>query len=115
MTPDRSDDEPPVITADYVLDVWRRRKWIAVTVAVAVFAAAAAVIRSLPNLYRSSATVLIDRAVSEEFVKASVTAGLETRIQSIQQFVTSRDHLSQMIERLQLYPNERGLTPLEDL
>lgn len=115
MNSDFPDDDAPVLTAEYVLDAWRRRRWIAITVAVATVAAAYVVISSLPNLYRSSATVLVERAVSEEFVKASVTAGLETRIQSIQQFVISREHLSQMIDTLGLYPEERRSVPLVDL
>ena len=54
-------------------------------------AAVAAAALSLPDLYRASATVLVERQeVSEAFVRPSVTAELETRIQTIHQQVMSR-------------------------
>src|SRR6188768_524740 len=82
--PDYQLDSPSSLTADAVLDVWRRRKWIGIIVFAAVFAAAAVAVMSLPNLYRASATVLVERPrISEAFVRQSVTAELETRIQTI--------------------------------
>ena len=51
---------------------------------------------SLPNLYRAKATVLVGRQqVSEAFVRPSVTAELETRIQTIKEEVMSRARLSE--------------------
>jgi polysaccharide chain length determinant protein (PEP-CTERM system associated) len=71
---------------------------------------------SLPNLYRASATVLIERPqVSEAFVRTSVTAELETRIQTIHRQVMSRVRLTDMITRLDLYPELRGVVPMDAL
>ena len=102
------------VTPDSVLEAWHRRKWVAVVVFVAVLAATITATVSLPDLYRASATVLVDRQeVSEAFVRPSVTAELETRIQTIHQRVTSRARLTDLINRLGLYPELRGRVPVE--
>jgi succinoglycan biosynthesis transport protein ExoP len=102
------------VTPDSVMEVWHRRKWVGVLVFTAVFAATITATASLPDLYRASATVLVDRQeVSEAFVRPSVTAELETRIQTIHQRVTSRARLTDLIGRLGLYPELRGVVPIE--
>ena len=88
LTPDstRNDDEPRPnqFGVDYLRQVWRRRKWTALFAFGAAAAAMAGVILSLPNLYRATATVLVDRQeVSENFVRGSVTADPQTRIRII--------------------------------
>src|SRR5206468_2847581 len=72
---------------------------------------------SLPNLYRATATVLIERQqqVSEAFVRPSVTAELETRIQTIHQQVMSRARLTDVITRFGLYPDLRSVVPIDAL
>src|SRR4051812_21647786 len=99
---------------DFVLDVWQRRKWLAILVFVAVFAGAASLVTSLPNLYRGTVTVLVERQqVSEAFVRPSVTAELETRIQTIHKQVMSRARLSDVIARLGLYPELKERVPMD--
>jgi len=84
--------------------IWSRRKWLAIPVFVLPFAAATTVIVSLPNLYRSTATVLVDRQqVPESFVRPTVTSELETRLQSISQEILSRSRLEGLITRFGLY------------
>jgi succinoglycan biosynthesis transport protein ExoP len=101
---------------DVVLDVWRRRKWIGILTFAAVCAGATAAAVSLPNLYRATATVLVERQqVSEAFVRPSVTAELETRIQTIHQQVMSRARLTDVILRLGLYRDLRGIVPIDAL
>jgi len=117
MTQTEFHTEPAsAFTADAVLDVWRRRKWIGIVVFIVVFAAALAAVVSLPNLYRASATVLVERPrVSEAFVRQSVTAELETRIQTIHREIMSRTRLSEMISKLNLYADLRGVVPMDAL
>lgn len=101
---------------DYVLEVWQRRKWVALALFSAALAAAITVTRSLPDLYRATATVLVERQqVSEAFVTSSVTAELETRIQTIREQVMSRARLTELIHRLDLYPELRGKASIEGL
>src|SRR5437867_3112930 len=101
---------------DRSLDVWSRRKWLALVVFVAVAGAAVPVAQSLPNLYRAAATVLVERQqVSEAFVRPSVTAELETRLQTIREDVMSRSRLSELIARLNLYPEMRRRAPIDSV
>jgi polysaccharide chain length determinant protein (PEP-CTERM system associated) len=105
---------PP--TLDQALQAWRRRAWLAVTVFAAVACTAVTVALSLPNLYRATATVIVEgQEVSEAFVRPSVTAELETRLQSIREAVMSRTQLADLIRRLNLYADLRATVPLEHL
>jgi len=99
---------------DFVLDVWQRRKWLALAVFAAAFSGIASLALSLPNLYRATATVMVERQqVSEAFVRPTVTSELETRIQTIHKQVMSRARLSEVITRLDLYPELKGRVPME--
>jgi polysaccharide biosynthesis transport protein len=101
---------------DQVLQIWRRRKWIAIAAFCSVAAAALTTAASLPDLYRASATVLVEhQEVSEAFVRPSVTAELETRIQTIHQRIMSRERLSEVIARFNLYPELQDVVPIEGI
>ena len=91
----RLDDRPAHrVGLETVLELWMRRKWVALLVFGAVLAASVSVTISLPDLYRATATVLVEtQHVSEEFVRSSVSAELETRIQTIREDVMSRARL----------------------
>jgi polysaccharide chain length determinant protein (PEP-CTERM system associated) len=93
---------------DFVLELWARRKWTALIVFTTVVAGIVSLTLSLPDLYRASATVLIERQqVSETIVRPSVTAELETRIQMIQQELMARTRLTDLITRFDLYQDLR--------
>jgi protein tyrosine kinase modulator len=99
---------------DIVMGVWHRRKWLAILVACAGCAAVVTVTLALPSIYRSSASVIVERQeVSEAFVRPSVTAELETRIQTIRQRVESRARLEDVIKRFGLYPEMQRSEPIE--
>ena len=89
---------------DTLLAVWSRRKWLAMLAFVIPTAAGLGLITFLPNLYRSTATVLVDRQqVPEAFVRSTVTSALETRLHTISQEVLSRSRLEALINRFDLY------------
>jgi len=93
---------------DRIRAVWKRRKWLAILVFLLPFTGAASVILSLPNLYRSKATVLVERQqVPESFVKSTVTSELETRLQTISQEILSRSRIEDLIRRFGLYADLR--------
>lgn len=105
-TPDDSARFPSVHAA---VEALRRRKWIALFAFASALAAAISVVRSLPDLYHATATLLVDsQQVSEAFVRPTVTAELETRIQTIRQEVLSRARLTALIADLDLYPDLRA-------
>src|SRR5881398_2849649 len=101
---------------DGVLAVWSRRKWLAILAFAAPMAAAASLITFLPNLYRSTATVLVDRQqIPETFVRSTVTSALETRLQTISQEILSRSRLEALITRFALYPDLWTQAPSEEV
>jgi polysaccharide chain length determinant protein (PEP-CTERM system associated) len=86
--------------------------------AIVVFAAglsgAVTVAKALPSMYRSTATVLVERQqVPETFVRPSVTGELETRLQTVSQQILGRARLGDLILRLDLYPDLRRRHSLE--
>ena len=101
---------------DTLLAVWSRRKWLAMLAFVIPTAAGLGLITFLPNLYRSTATVLVDRQqVPEAFVRSTVTSALETRLHTISQEVLSRSRLEALINRFDLYVELRKRAALEDV
>src|SRR5438093_2195592 len=97
------------------LDIWSRRQWLAVVVFALMLAGTATVATFLPRIYRSTATVLVERhQVPESFVRSSITGELETRLQTISQEILSRDRLANLITRFALYPDSRRV-PMEAL
>ena len=101
---------------DTVLAIWSRRKWLAIIGFVFPLTAAASVVTFLPNIYRSTATVLVDRQqIPETFVRSTVTSALETRLHTISQEILSRSRLEDLINRFGLYADLRTRVPLEDV
>jgi len=99
---------------DRLVDVWRRRRWLGIVTAVLIASGAVSLAKFLPDLYRASATVLVERRqVSEAFVRSSVTGELETRLQTISQEVLSRARLEELITRFDLYREARRAGAIE--
>src|SRR5204862_7611775 len=62
---------------DTLLEVWSRRKWLAILAFAFPLAAGVSLTAFLLNIYRSTATVLVDRQqIPETFVQATVTSAL---------------------------------------
>ncbi|HEX6030471.1 MAG TPA: hypothetical protein VFY90_03495 [Tepidiformaceae bacterium] len=94
---------------DRVWALWNRRKWLGIVVFLLPFTAATAVIMALPDLYQSTALVMIERQqVPEAFVRPTVTSELEIRLNTISQEILSRSRLESLISRMGLYPDLRG-------
>src|SRR5687768_7930878 len=92
-----------------MLEIARRRKWLILLPAVTIAALAAAVIYRLPNLYKSETLILVvPQRVPESYVKSTVTARIEDRLQAISQQILSRTRLEQVINDFNLYAEERA-------
>jgi polysaccharide chain length determinant protein (PEP-CTERM system associated) len=103
-------EESPVLRA---VEMVRRRKVLAFGVFAAVMAAAVSFALFLPDLFRSTAIVLVDRPVAEGFMRPTVAGELESRLHVIKQEILSRDRLKGLIERFNLYPELRVNGALE--
>jgi succinoglycan biosynthesis transport protein ExoP len=97
-------DEPFALRA---LAILRRRAVLAFAVFAVVLVATVAVALSLPDLFRSSAVVLVERQLPETVVRAAVSGELESRLHVIRQEILSRARLTELINRYDLYPDVR--------
>jgi hypothetical protein len=97
------------------VDILRRRRILAIVVFATVLAAAVAFVRNLPDLYRATAMLLIERPVSETFIRTAVSGELESRLHVIKQENLSRDRLTELIKRFNLYPEMRRRASMEEV
>jgi polysaccharide biosynthesis transport protein len=99
---------------DIVLEVWSRRKWLAILIFAGTFAAVVSIVIFLPDVYRASAKVLIERQqIPEAFVRSTVTSVVETRLQTMRQEILSRSRLENLITRFDLYTDMKKQASLE--
>src|SRR5262245_17758957 len=87
------------------LEILRRRKTVAVTIFTAVLVCALSFARYLPDLFRATAVVLVERQLPETFVRPAVSGELESRLHVIKQETLSRARLTELITRFNLYPD----------
>jgi polysaccharide chain length determinant protein (PEP-CTERM system associated) len=93
-----------------------RRRWLAGLVFAGALVTVLSVVMFLPDVYRSSATVLIDRQqIPDELVRSTVTSDLEIRLHTISQEILSRSRLEALIERFNLYRERRKDAPIEEV
>jgi protein tyrosine kinase modulator len=110
-----SDPTRPGSGFQRALEVWSRRQRLALLVLTVVLAGSLTFVWSLPGLYRSTATVLVDRKdVPQNFVTPSVTGELETRLETITQEILSRGRLEDLVKRFDLYPALRTRGSVEE-
>lgn len=101
---------------DRILDVWSRRKWLALPVFITPLAAIVSAVLFLPHIYRSTATVLIEgQQLPEAFVRSTVTSAVDTRLQTITQEILSRSRLEGLITQFGLYKDLRRRVSLEEV
>lgn len=107
---------PPTPDQSLVLrtfDMLRRRAILAILVSTAVLASAVSFALYLPDLFRATAVLLVERPVTETFVRPAVSGELESRLHVIKQEILSRDRLTDLINRFGLYPDLRSHFPMD--
>lgn len=90
------------------LEIARRHRPLAIGVFFVVFASAATMATELPDLFKATALVLVDRPIAESFVRPPVAGELESRLHVIKQETLSRDRLNELMNRFNLYPELRA-------
>jgi polysaccharide chain length determinant protein (PEP-CTERM system associated) len=94
---------------DTLVHVARRRKWLIILPALLIGVIGAAIVTYLPNVYRSETLILVvPQRVPESYVRSTVTARIEDRLQSISQQILSRTRLEQVVTDFNLYAKERA-------
>jgi protein tyrosine kinase modulator len=100
--------------ATMAAEVWGRRKWLGLFLFAAPAAALLSLALNLPNLYTSTATVLVEQQqVAEGFMKSSVTGEADTRLNLIREKLLNRAGLLELVTRFNLYPELRKRAPEE--
>ena len=93
-----------------------RRKWAIVLPFVLIALTTIVVAHYLPNRYRSETLILVvPQQVPESYVRSTVTARIEDRLQSISQQILSRTRLERIIQDFNLYERERQMGIMEDV
>lgn len=101
--------------SDLVKSVWRRPVWLLVPIALGL-AAAWGAIQMLTPVFRASTLVMVEKQkVPADYVKPTVTMGMEERLSTIEQQITNRSNLEQIIQEMDLYPELRAREPIEEV
>ena len=99
-----------------VANILRRRVWFVVLPFVLLLSISGVVSRYLPDRYRSETLILVvPQRVPESYVKSTVTARIEDRLQSISQQILSRTRLERIIQDFNLYAEDRETGIMEDI
>jgi succinoglycan biosynthesis transport protein ExoP len=106
-----SESTEPTDFGEYWAILWRRKNWfIGPFVGVLVVAAALAFL--LPPVYRSEATVLIERqSIPSDVVETTVTGYVQEQIEQLRQRVNTRKNLLRIAKQFDLYPGRRDSDP----
>ena len=90
------------------LGIARRRRTVAAIAFAVVLLVAAGLAMLLPAVYKSEAIILIEQQeIPSEFVRSTVTSYADQRIQVISQRVMTSQNLGEILEKYDLYSDER--------
>ncbi len=92
-----------------------KRRWkLALAVFAGIFSVGAAVTLSLPDVYRSSAFILIeDSEIPEEILRSTVTTYTTLQVTKLNERILTINNLVGLIEKFNLYEKDRLTTPAE--
>jgi len=108
-------EETALSPADY-MQIIRNRKWSLIIPGLIIFAIAVIVAFTLPPVYKSTATILIEeQEIPADFVITTVTSYAEQRIQSINQRIMSTTKLLDIINRFNLYSDKQKKWTQEEI
>lgn len=100
---------------DYIVVV-RKRKTAIFSIFFVILFIIVAVAFLLPSIYKSSSTILIEQQeIPPELVMSTVTSYAAERIQTIQARVMSRTNLLKIVDKFDLYEDERKFETTEEI
>ena len=101
--------------SDYLI-AFGRHKVLIFSVMALILATSLGLALGLPAVYKSSSTILIEQQeVPQDFVRTLVTSFAEQRIQVIRQKIISTRNLVKLIEKYDLYKEDRKVAPIESV
>ena len=100
---------------DYLAAVMRRKLRLIIP-AVLIVAISLIVAMVMPPVYRSTGTVLIEEPeIPREFIRSTITSFAAERLQTIQQRVMTTQNLISIINKFNLYADERKRKPISEI
>lgn len=107
--------EPGLSPADF-RQILNRRRWSLLLPSIGIILLSVLVALLLPPVYKSSSTILIEeQEIPADFVMTTVTSYVEQRLQSINQRIMSTTRLLEIIQRFDLYAEERDKKTTEEI
>ncbi len=108
-----SEGNEPTEFSEYWAILLRRKNWFIGPFA-GVFVLAIALAFLLPSVYRSEATILIERqSIPTNVVETTVTGYVQEQIEQLRQRINTRENLLRVAEKFNLYPGKRASDPDE--
>lgn len=99
-----------------ILRIIKRRKLWLILPCICVFITTLIVALMLPNIYKSTATVMIQNPqIPQNLVQSTVTSLADQRIQAITQEVSARSKILSLVDKFDLLPDKRESLSSEDL
>ncbi len=103
------------LSIDYIAILRRRIHWL-IWPALMIFLVVAVVAISLPNVYKSEATIMIEeQQIAEGLVPSTVTTYADQRIQTIKREAMSRSKILDLVKKFDLYPDQRQKISIDAL
>lgn len=110
---DTSLDEAPNIAPNYG-EIVKRRLPLALATGLILLILTVALAFGLPSVYKSRSVILIEaQEIPQDLVRSLVTSFADQRMQIIAQRVLTNANLTNIIQKYDLYANERETDPLE--
>ena len=104
------------ITLNDFIAIAKRRKWSLILSVFIIFIITAIVALSIPAIYQSTSTILIEEQdIPDDFVKSAVTGYAEQRLQSIHQRIISFSTLIDIVNDFNLYPELKNKWTTEEI
>src|SRR4030066_729212 len=98
---------PEMELQDFI-QIFYKRKWLIIISFISIFLVAGVYTVTTKKMYQSTTTILtIPQQVPENFVRSTVTVGVEGRLSTIQQQITSRTRLIKVMSELGLFAGSR--------
>ena len=104
------------LSPEHYLKLLWHRKWLVLGIWLAVSLATIVISLRLKDVYTSDTVILVDpQKVPEAYVKSTVTGDVRNRLGTLKQQILSSTRLQKIIDKLNLYPEQRKKLAREDV
>jgi polysaccharide biosynthesis transport protein len=112
----RPDSSSAALAPEHYLRLLWHRKWLVLGVFAVVSAGTFVFASRLPNVYTSETLILVDpQKVPETYVRPTVTGDIRNRLGTLSQQILSTTRLQTIIDKFNLFPEERKTMAREDV